>query len=646
MSADLPGAPGPGPGRVSGPGPASAASSASASAASASDISAPSTDGWLRLDWRRVVVFTVLGAGLAVGAGLPTALAVLAKVPSGWAVALATGWIVLPLGGGALAGYVGWRRTRYRIGPERAELHTGLLLVKRRSLARERIRSVDLTAHPLLRILGLVKVRIGTGEHSAGGESTLELDPVTRAEGERLRRVLLDRAAAEPEGSYHQGELAALDPGWIRYAPVSFVAPALAGAAFGGLMQISDWFGVQDKVVHWAGDRFHDTPLGWIVLTVAVAALVVGVGGALGLWVEMWWNYRLEREPGGTLRVRRGLLTSRSISIEERRLRGVELVEPLGVRLCGAARLDAIATGLAKSDDDEHAEDKTLLPPVPRAVAAEVAARVLREPTAPLGIAPIAPAPIAPAPIAPAPIAPAPPGAAPPGAAPPSAAPPSAASAGAAPPASAPPSAAPLGIAPTAPTSPGAPTDVAPTAPAPTTPISPGAPTGVAPAGPVLTPHPRAARGRRLRWAGLAVLAPVAVLALLGVLLTPVLFYVAAGCAGAGVPLAVALALDAYRNLGHGVDGAYLVARSGTVRRATVALQRGGVIGWTVKQSVFQRRAGLLTLTATTAAGAGAYSVRDAAEAEGLAFAAEAVPGLLEPFLIRELVPRDVAAPR
>ncbi|MFF1479867.1 PH domain-containing protein, partial [Streptomyces sp. NPDC058301] len=201
-------------------------------------------------------------------------------------------------------------------------------------------------------------------------------------------------------------------------------------------------------------------------------------------------------------------------------------------------------------------------------------------------------------------------------------------------------------IAPTTPISPSAPTDVVPTAPAPTTPISPGAPTDITPAGPALTPHPRAARGRRLRWAGLAVLVPVGVLALLGVLLTPVLFYVAAGCAGAGVPLAVALALDAYRNLGHAVDGAYLVARSGTVRRATVALQRGGVIGWTVKQSVFQRRAGLLTLTATTAAGAGAYSVYDAAEAEGLAFAAEAVPGLLEPFLIRELVPGDVEAPR
>jgi putative membrane protein len=75
------------------------------------------------------------------------------------------------------------------------------------------------------------------------------------------------------------------------------------------------------------------------------------------------------------------------------------------------------------------------------------------------------------------------------------------------------------------------------------------------------------------------------------------------------------------------------VTRSGTVRRAAVALQRGGIIGWTAKQSIFQRRAGLLTLTATTAAGAGAYSILDVGTSHGLAVAERAVPDLLTPFL-------------
>ncbi|MFI1399761.1 PH domain-containing protein [Streptomyces sp. NPDC020681] len=500
-------------------------------------MSTPHAD-WQRLDRRTVLVTALVLAGVAAGAGLPTALGLAGGMPLwqafGWVLAGAV--VLISVGSGA--DYMRWRRTRYRIGPDRAELHTGLLLVKRRSLARERIRSVDLTANPVLRVLGLVKVRIGTGEHSAGGESTLELDPVSKAEGERLRRVLLARAADTTPGTHREGALAGFDPTWIRYAPVSFVAPLLGGAAAGGVMQVSEWFGAQSEVIDWVGDRFEDTSIVLMVVVLVAAAVTAGIVGALGLWIEMWWNYRLEREPGGTLRVRRGLFTARSISMEERRLRGVELVEPLGVRLFGAARVDAVATGLVDDEQDKHADLKVLLPPAPRMLADEVAGQVLREPETPTN----------------------------------------------------------------------------------------------AP----LTPHPPAARTRRLRWALTTALVPLGVLTAMGLWLTSVLLYVAAACAVVALPVAVILALDAYRSLGHGVSGGYLLARSGTIRRATVALQRGGVIGWTVKQSVFQRRAGVLTLTATTAAGAGAYSVYDADESEGLAFAADAVPGLLEPFLIRE----------
>ncbi|MFF7032351.1 PH domain-containing protein [Streptomyces griseus] len=500
---------------------------------------APPAD-WHRLDPRTVLVTALVVAGVVAGAAIPVTLGLTRWFSLPVAVLQVFAGAVLVIGAAAGADRVRWHRTRYRVREERVDLHTGLLIVKRRSLARGRIRTVDLTANLLLRLLGLVTVRIGTGEQ--GSESTLELDPVTRTEGERLRRLLLERAATAPPGVHREGELAVLDPGWIRYAPVSFVAPMLGGAAAGAVMQVSDWVGAQGQVIEWVGDRFRETPLLWVIIVLVLAALVAGVVGALGLWIEMWWNYRLEREPGGTLRVRRGLFTSRSISVEEARLRGVDLVEPLGVRLLGAARLDAITTGLAKDHEARNADHNTLLPAAPRTRADAVAADVLREADTPTGAA--------------------------------------------------------------------------------------------------LTPHPRAARGRRLRWSLAAVLGPVLVLTLLGALLTPVLLWIALGCAVVAAPVAVVLALDAYRALGHTLSGRYLVTRSGTVRRSTAALERAGVIGWTVKQSVFQRRAGLLTITATTAAGGGAYTAYDTDAAEGLTFAAEAVPGLLEPFLERP--PKDV----
>ncbi len=485
---------------------------------------------WLRLDGRAVAVGAVLAAGVAVSAGVPTA----AGVASGtsWAVALA--WVVpcgllLVLGGAGLE-YVRWRRTQYRISPTQAELHTGLVVLRRRSLARERIRSVDLTANPLLRVFGLVAVKIGTGE--ASSESTLSLSPVTRAEGERLRQELL-------RGEQHatDGTLAELDRAWIRYAPISFLPPALGLAAGGAVMQLARWFGLEEELIDWTQDLFTGVPLLLVLVILAAILLVAGVIGSLGLFVEMWWNYRLDREPG-TLRVRRGLLTTRSVSIEERRLRGVDVVEPLGARLAGAARVDAIATGLVQQQEDEKTDHKTLLPAAPKDLADRIAAAVLRE-------------------------------------------------------------------------------DVAPTAAA------------------RLTTHPRAALGRRIRIAVAAALLPVVVLVVLGGLFTDVLVQFGVLMAVVLLPIAVLLARDNYRALGHGITGKYLVTRSGSLRRSTAALQRDGVLGWRVRQSVFQRRVGLATFSAITAAGGGAYSARDADADEGLDFARDAVPGLLEPFVVR-----------
>ena len=99
-------------------------------------------------------------------------------------------------------------------------------------------------------------------------------------------------------------------------------------------------------------------------------------------------------------------------------------------------------------------------------------------------------------------------------------------------------------------------------------------------------------------------------------------------------PAALLLGLDRYRQLGHELTARHLVTRQGSLVRGTVALQRDGVIGWTVRQSLFQRRAGVVTVEAVTAAGQGGYTVLDVAAADGVALADAAVPRLLTPFLL------------
>ncbi|MEV6630430.1 PH domain-containing protein [Actinoplanes sp. NPDC051470] len=244
------------------------------------------TGAWERLDRRGLWVSAAFMTGVAILAGVPTAIG-LSDIS--WAVALA--W-TLPgaaviVAAGVIAEWLRLRVTRYRVGPDRVELHTGVLVRTRRSLQRDRIRTVDVVADPLLRVFGLVAVRIGTGEQADDG--TVKLSPVTRDTGDALRRALLSRAAS-PASS-----LAVLDPAWIRYAPLSFVGPVLGGSALGGVLNVADWFGASAGVVDWAIDLLGGLGLIGGIAVLIVVALVVGTIGALGLWVEFWWSYRLDR---------------------------------------------------------------------------------------------------------------------------------------------------------------------------------------------------------------------------------------------------------------------------------------------------------------------------------------------------------------
>jgi len=319
------------------------------------------------------------------------------------------------------------------------------------------------------------------------------------------------------------------------------------GAVAGTFAQFFGELGVDpsDVVDIGLGAQLSTAPL-WLGIAVfAVVILVVAVLGAVLIFVEAWWGFRLVREPGGTLRISRGLLTARSVSLEERRLRGAELAEPLLLRLGHGARLTAVATGLGGGPGQRGA----LLPPAPLDEAHRVADVVLAQAPSPTEMSP-------------------------------------------------------SGMSPTG-----------------------MSPTRMSPTRMSLRGHPVAALRRRLFRGVVPVLAGSAVL-----WLSPAPAW--AGWVVLGLlPVTVLLALDAYRNLGHALTARYLITRHGAGLRRTVTLQCSGVIGWTVAQSLFQRRAGLITLTATTAAGNRAYHVIDVGTAEGLALAERAVPGLLGPFL-------------
>ncbi len=86
-----------------------------------------------------------------------------------------------------------WLTTRYRITPTVIEVRKGLLQRKHLTVPRDRVRTVDVSAHPLQRVLGLVKVQIGTGTSHHGAE-LLALDGLRASSATSLRAELLHHA--------------------------------------------------------------------------------------------------------------------------------------------------------------------------------------------------------------------------------------------------------------------------------------------------------------------------------------------------------------------------------------------------------------------------------------------------------------------
>ncbi len=344
---------------------------------------------WRRLDPRMLVV-TPLNSLISL---LPVLVGVVLFSSGDWGrLAFGAALVVLVVA----AGVVRWLTTRYRITDDQVELHTGWLVRKRLATPRERIRTVDLTAKPAHRLFGLSTVRVGTGRQALGSEAaTLALDAVTSAEAERLRQVLLRRptSARDTPGAPDSPDtpnapvpppatvLAAFSPAWLRYAPLSTSGLAAAGALFTTALNLADDLRINlDEVarVRAAVRWLVESPLPVIITTLAGAALVLVLVCSMLVYLVQFWGHRLTREADNTIRARRGLLTTRSVSVKEHQLRGVEVSEPLLVRAGRGARVAAVTTGLGRTG-----ESSLLLPPVPRALAQRVAAAVLRLPTAP-----------------------------------------------------------------------------------------------------------------------------------------------------------------------------------------------------------------------------------------------------------------------
>nr|WP_164873384.1 PH domain-containing protein [Rhodococcus xishaensis] len=446
-------------------------------------------------------------------------LALLPVVVVSWILGSSSGnyyWgliVVAPL---VAHGVLRWVTTTYRVGPVHVQLRRGVFQKKVLSVPRSRIRSVDVEAGVMHRLLGLAVLRIGTGRQSARDEDRFELNALDASLVPDMRAALLaghDRTTAAEDAAAPATpgrEIGHWSASWVRYAPFSVTGLIAIGAFVGVIFQ----YGLQDRIADVpvlengfdSAEHAGALALAVLGLFALIALFVVATVLACVRYLITYGNMTVT-DNGRTLHVSRGLLRTRQTTLDRARLRGTTLKEPLLLRLAGGAALDAIMTGVSA----ESRESSLLLPQSPRTEAARVMATVLgddRQADAPL--------------------------------------------------------------------------------------VAHG-------------PAARRKRYTRALWpAALAAVIAAGVLATGGHVPWPAwagVVVLAVGGAG--------LAWDRYRGLGHAVLPGWLITRNGSLDRRRNSLEAAGIIGWTVRQTFFQRRAGLATVVAATPAGIGGYSVRD-----------------------------------
>ncbi|MCP3422849.1 PH domain-containing protein [Nocardioides pinisoli] len=357
-------------------------------------------EGYVRLSPRKLLLDPVKAVGQMV---VPVAIALIGISRSDTKF-----WpIILPLAvfGPLVLGALPWLTTHYRLTATQIQVRSGVLNKTTSTAPLDRVRSVDLEASLLHRVLGLQKVQIGTGVD----DDRITLDALAAPDAQALRTTLLtrravaDQQAATPPVDQPADQpadqslgllpdqqsrpvappppappapavaLARIDWSWLRFAPFSLGRLVLLVGGLGVLSQFADELPIwNEETATSAWEWLTQFAVVAIVLVLAVGALTLWLVVSVAGYVLQWWDFRLVREHG-SLHLTSGLVTTRSITVEEAKVRGVELTEPVLMRLVGGAELSTLATGVENGVTQ-------VLPPCPREVAVAVGEAVLDRP--------------------------------------------------------------------------------------------------------------------------------------------------------------------------------------------------------------------------------------------------------------------------
>ncbi len=269
----------------------------------------------------------------------------------------------------------------YRI--EGAELITqqGILERKQRSIPLERIQEIRVEQGVLHRLFDVVDAKIETG---GGGGAEASLSVLSRAEVDRLRRAVLERAtkirADLGLGATAPAAPSATAPERIIVRRIDLKELILIGlttnhllsalALAGALWNFADdvlpesFYQQAGKIFYRESSRlFMQDALTTIVMAIlgALAVILIGVVFSTTGSIVRFYGFTLSRA-GEDLHRRYGLLTRRASTLPRRRIQVLKIEEKLFRRFFGLATLRADTSGSQREDEDDNSGRDVLMP--------------------------------------------------------------------------------------------------------------------------------------------------------------------------------------------------------------------------------------------------------------------------------------------
>lgn len=290
--------------------------------------------------------------------GVLTVIVSVRTVPTyGWTGPLIAAAVALV--GALVVSWISWRFTGYQVTERELHVYTGILARSHRVVPFERVQAVDVVRPLLARVAGLAELRL---EVVGGGETEAPLAYLTIAEATALRETLLARigshsAADEPAPApgAREPEFFVVDPHDVVLSqlltPYTLAIPLLAippllGLYFEGL---------------------------------SIAAMMATLLALIGLLqypvrtIMAEYRFFATRVPGG-IRIRHGLVETRTQTIPLDRIQAFRIRRPLVWRPFGWVRVEIDVAGYGNSEEQARATNALI--PVARA---DVADQVLRQ---------------------------------------------------------------------------------------------------------------------------------------------------------------------------------------------------------------------------------------------------------------------------